>query len=154
MEISYIEMGDISVYKIRHKPNNYWGLYVIFLFCIIGLLVPVIAMILIPKLNFGIIITTIILWSSSFYLLRLFLWNKYGQEVFLYSHHKINYYHDYKFFKLNQKEYTSQKPIHHNFVKNNSSIYKLIFIGDDFELTSIFELSKNDINTMLRFTEK
>ena len=53
---------------------------------------------------FGFIITCIVGFLSSGYLLKLYLWNKYGTEVFIIKKKNLVLYYDYKLFKDNYKK--------------------------------------------------
>lgn len=54
---------------------------------------------------FGFLISCIIGCGTSIYFIRMFLWNKYGQEVFVIEKDKFTVYNDYGFFKDNYQTY-------------------------------------------------
>ena len=49
--------------------------------------------------SFGFIISCIVGFLCSGYLVRLYLWNKYGREVFIINKNEFVMYYDYKLFK-------------------------------------------------------
>ena len=55
----------------------------------------------------GFIISCIVGLGTSAYFIKLFLWNKYGQEVFLLEKDKFISYDDYNFFKDNYQSHGS-----------------------------------------------
>lgn len=55
-------------------------------------------------LHFGLLISYILFWGGGYYLLRLVLWNLYGQEIFTLKKDKITYIADYKLFKDGRQE--------------------------------------------------
>lgn len=58
---------------------------------------------------FAIILTWIIAWLVSGYLTKLYLWNKYGKEVFIVKDNLFRHYYDYHLFKDNHIMYQFKK---------------------------------------------
>ena len=56
-------------------------------------------------IQIGFIITCVIGLLTSGYLTKLYLWNKYGKEVFVIHNNNLLLFNDYKFFKDNRQEY-------------------------------------------------
>ena len=55
-------------------------------------------------LKLGVLLSFILCWGVAFYLLRLILWNSYGQEILILNPDKIIYLADYKLFKDGREE--------------------------------------------------
>lgn len=67
-------------------------------------LIPFLAMFfLITEVTFGTILVFALAWFISSYFFRLYLWNRYGEEVFVIKENSLETYNDYKFFKDNRK---------------------------------------------------
>lgn len=54
--------------------------------------------------HFRIIISYFLFWGIGIYLLRVVLWNAYGQEILILEKDKIKYLADFKYFKDGQQE--------------------------------------------------
>lgn len=104
--------------------------------------------------SFGFIISCIVGFLCSGYLVRLYLWNKYGREVFIINKNEFVMYYDYKLFKDSyRKLYFNSIQVYFEYngvlmniskgiccsrdAKCNSIIY---FKLDDEEITSIGEI--------------
>jgi hypothetical protein len=61
------------------------------------------------EITFGTILVCIIAWLVSGYIIRLYLWNKYGVEVFIVNRNTLETYNDYKYFKDNHRVYDFTK---------------------------------------------
>jgi hypothetical protein len=55
-------------------------------------------------LKFELLLIYVIFWGSGFYLLRILLWNLFGQEILILEKNKIIYFADYRLFKDGRKE--------------------------------------------------
>ena len=55
-------------------------------------------------LQIGLIFSFILFWGVGFYLLRLILWNSFGQEVLTMNSEKILYFADYRLYKVGRQE--------------------------------------------------
>lgn len=60
------------------------------------------------NLSFGFFLVILLFASIFVYFFRLYLWNKYGKEVFIIRKGKLIHYYDYKLFKDNYKEQDSE----------------------------------------------
>ena len=61
----------------------------------------------------GFVITCIIALLTGGYLLRMYLWNAYGSEVFIIKQNTFSTYYDYKFFKDNVRTFRFQSVAAH-----------------------------------------
>lgn len=106
----------------------------IVLYCMLGvvvlfLIVPVLALffIIIPLEN-GIPFTFVIIYVFSLftpiYLLRLYLWNKFGKEIFIIERDSLTHYYDYKFFKEGRQEYKFKR-IEVFFLTKKNKLYSI-----------------------------
>jgi len=100
-----------SIHLETSVCNNRSKVFLTFILvvAIVIFLLPLIVLILliIPEeegIPFGFLLTCIISCFVSFYLLRLYLWNKYGKEVFIIKDGIFVYYYDYKLFRDHYKE--------------------------------------------------
>jgi hypothetical protein len=57
------------------------------------------------KIALGTVLVCAVAWLISGYFIRLYLWNKYGTEVFIIKDNILETYNDYKFFKDTYKVY-------------------------------------------------
>ncbi|MDU1903777.1 MAG: hypothetical protein E6772_03255 [Dysgonomonas sp.] len=74
------------------------------------LLIPIlIVFFVIKELSIGVIISWILAWSISGFFVKLYLWNKYGKEVFVMNNNYLKVYNDYKYFKENYRCYQFTK---------------------------------------------
>lgn len=90
-------------------------------------LLPILIIIILSiEVSFGTVLVCLVAWLIAGYLFRLFLWNKYGKEVFLINRSKLERYNDYKLYKDNQDSYEFSKIDVLYFLKNTGfSIYEL-----------------------------
>lgn len=103
-----LEYFNNTIYlKIIKQEQNGCGLILIAGIGIIMFLLPILGTcLLITEISFGLIITWLLAWSVSVYFIRLYLWNKYGEEVFLIKdNNTLETYYDYRFFKDNHRSY-------------------------------------------------
>ncbi|MBF0575565.1 hypothetical protein [Dysgonomonas sp. GY617] len=104
----------------------------------IFLLPIVIIIILSIEVSFGTMLVCLVAWLIFGYLFRLFLWNKYGKEVFLVSRGRLDRYNDYKLYKDNQNSYEFSKIDVLYFLKNTGfSIYDLRDLDSDLIFNSL-----------------
>lgn len=83
--------------------------------CILGavilfLIIPLLIffLVIIPSgsgISFAFVVTYAFSLFTPIYLLRLYLWNKFGKEIFIIEHDSLTHYYDYKYFKEGGKEY-------------------------------------------------
>lgn len=117
------KIKNIKYYNLFRKENSLriellsigtsgCGLSFILFFSIVIFSIPMITIILLffDKFDFalGLLITWIISWIVSLYLAKLYLWNKYGKEIFIINENSLETYIDYKYFKDAHKKYNSK----------------------------------------------
>jgi hypothetical protein len=69
-------------------------------------LLPIAVTIFIMKgLSLGGTVSWLFAWIISGYFLKLYLWNKHGEEVFIIKNNKLEAYNNYKYFKENHRYY-------------------------------------------------
>lgn len=76
---------------------------IMFLFPILGMLFLISSN---EQISFGTILVLILAWLISGYFMRLYLWNKYGKEVFFIRENSFITFNDYHYFRDNEKEIT------------------------------------------------
>ena len=69
----------------------------------------IIILFVIKELSFGVVMSCLLGWLISGYFIKLYLWNRYGEEVFIIKDSALETYNDYKFFKDNHKLYQTTK---------------------------------------------
>lgn len=93
--------------NVKRAPSI--ALYFLLSVAIIIFLIPLLALalLIIPD-GEGVSFAFLIPWSIalfvSIYLFRLYLWNRYGREVFIVGRQTLVHYYDYKFFKDNRRK--------------------------------------------------
>lgn len=108
-KIEYIE-GTPTLISIKAAQSTKITRIILQIFMTISFAMPIIATIIaifILELKPGILITYLIFGGTGYFFLKLFLWNKYGKEIFHLETDKIVYEADYKLFKGNKKEIKS-----------------------------------------------
>ena len=60
-------------------------------------------------IGFGSMLVCLFTWIIAWYFVRLFLWNKYGKEVFAISQNELIHYNDYRLYKDNYTSYQYTK---------------------------------------------
>ena len=103
-----LELSDGISLKIHVKKAKKGILSIILFFALSIFFIPIIVCIYLATTSegipFGFIITCTVGFLSSCYLLKLYLWNKYGTEVFIIKKKNLVLYYDYKLFKDNYKK--------------------------------------------------
>lgn len=100
-------MGDKFTFTIaagsRHK-----SIIILLIFAIISFCIPIVVFIALVSVGenaiMGLFVSAIICWLTAWYLFRLYLWNKFGQEVYIFEKNKLTSYYNYKYFKDKYKE--------------------------------------------------
>ena len=157
-----LKIADPISLELNIKPAPSIVLYFLLSVAIIIFAFPLLILIflIIPDGD-GVSFAFLIPWSIalfvSIYLFRLYLWNRYGREVFIVEKQIIIHYYDYKFFKDHRKEiefkyfdiyFSSRKgaliSVNDNYGKlpSSSAIY---FCLDENILESKIELPTTDI---------
>lgn len=100
-----LELSDDVSLKIHVKKAKASILCAIFFFALTISFIPILFFIYLiicgEGIPLGFIITCIVGFLTSGYLLKLYLWNKYGTEVFIIQKKELVLYYDYKLFKDN-----------------------------------------------------
>ncbi|WP_029906563.1 hypothetical protein [Prevotella sp. 10(H)] len=137
--------------EIYGKSKNKIVLNLLLITAIIGYLLPLLIMSFIiaddESLVFGYFISLLIFWGVSSYLLRLYLWNRYGREIFIINKESLEHYFDYKLFKDNRKEIRYNKlKIYYSFEDklNDASLLREEICKKEVS-SIIFEMDNNDI---------
>lgn len=108
----YTLNGDELIIRVKKAPLFVRSLF--FLFAFLFFLMPVTVLILVASegqgIHFGFFIGIFIFWVLGFYLLKIALWNTYGQEIITFKEKHIGYVADYGWFKDGKKELEIQKP--------------------------------------------
>jgi hypothetical protein len=107
--IQFVNDIRLDIFNDRKKGFiNELILGIILFFAFVIIITPIVALVIILSsgngISFGFIITGIVSFLISHYLLRLYLWNRYGKETFILQKDKLISYNDYKFFKDNYQE--------------------------------------------------
>lgn len=97
--------GSIHL-KIINTENSGCALFFIAGVGLFMFLLPVAVTIFIMQgLSLGGMISGLFAWAISGYFIKLYLWNKYGEEVFIIKKNELEIYNNYKFFKENHRYY-------------------------------------------------
>lgn len=137
-----LEQTDNLLY-LKLLSNKQPGCSLSFIGCvglIMALLPIIVTVFLIKELSFGVILSWLISWLISGYFIRLYMWNKYGEDVFIIDNAVLTAYNDYKLFKDNYR--------HHQF----KEIDVLYLINGDF--VSIDKMSEVDNNQLSKIAFK
>jgi len=107
------EKESISI-KVISNSKSEFGIYMLFVLSVISFLIPIVVVLIAIlsldlNISFGFIITIIIFGGSGLFLMKIFLWNKYGKEYYSVSSNKIAYSFDYNIFKSQIHEKTFKK---------------------------------------------
>ena len=108
--IKYIE-GTPSIISVETLQSSRLSILILQILIVIFLLIPITATIfakLMLELKPAILFTYLIFWATGYYFLKLYLWNKYGKEIFYLEKEKLIYIADYRLFKGNKKVITSK----------------------------------------------
>ena len=84
-------------------------LCVLMLLSLVSISIPVVVLFFLLQqsegLSLGFFMSCIIFTSVSCYFMRLYLWNKYGEEVIFINKNTLIVYYNYKYFKDNYKKF-------------------------------------------------
>lgn len=104
-ELEFSNGISLCIYENRAKS---YVLITLAILAIAIILTPIIAAIFLidagEEIPFGFILTCVVAVLTSGYLAKLYLWNKYGKEVFCLQKNHLSYYCDYHFFKDNKQD--------------------------------------------------
>jgi hypothetical protein len=82
--------------------------------------------------KFGLVFSFILFWGIGYYLIRLILWNTYGQEILTLSNNRISYLADYKYFKDGKQE-----------IEISNLICEIIYVNQTDKKTGRLRLKNN-----------
>jgi hypothetical protein len=162
LKISEKQEGKYLI-EIYNKTANKFFLFFTVLLSVLGFLAPIVAILLRPyEIKATIVISIIILWGVSYYLLKMFLWNLYGKEVILIDEKNVECYLDLKYFKLNNKKIVLKNmefifldsykmPVSLNSRQLPTDLFLFIKIGD---ITTHSTIPLSEIKTFSNFWNK
>jgi hypothetical protein len=100
------QLNNSVCLKIKNCHRSGCGLVFVGGLGLIMFLMPILTIIFLSiEITFGTVLVCILAWLISGYFIRLYLWNKYGEEIFIIKDNTLETYYDYKFFKDNRKLY-------------------------------------------------
>jgi hypothetical protein len=142
---------DNNQILIKGKRASWGIITILFFLMIISGLIPIAATILVliygDGLHFGLVISYLLFWGGGYYLLRLVLWNTYGQEIFTLENDKIRYIADYKLFKDGRQEIDTQnlkiEIITHE--ETNKPVGRLKLTNGNTSIVSVLSAGLNDL---------
>ncbi|MEQ9312262.1 MAG: hypothetical protein RJQ05_06940 [Cytophagales bacterium] len=146
-------MDDQINIKVENPPKVIISILA-FVMIILGIL-PIFGTIILilnqEGLHFVLLMIYIVFWGSGFYLLRVVLWNIYGQEILILERNRIIYIADYKLFKDGKKELeidnlTSDIIAH---PRNPKGKNKLLLKNNSSSLETVLDISKNEIEKII-----
>lgn len=86
------------------NPKKKFLLYFIITMALLIFLCPIVVFIILASIGegvpFGFFITCVISTLVSGYLMRLYLWNKYGKETFILEKNSLSLSRDYKYYNI------------------------------------------------------
>lgn len=102
-----LELSNNLIYlKIINTKYSGCALTLIAGIAIFMFLFPIVIILFILKeLSFGILVSSSLAWFISAFFIKLYLWNKYGEEIFIIKNNELEIYNNYKFFKGNYRHY-------------------------------------------------
>ncbi len=158
--------GDSTgvIIKLSRRAGQF-TLAILICLGIISFLIPF-SVFLISEITVGIafILTLILFWGSSIYFIRLFLWNKYGEEVYEIKANTIAIEFNYKLFKERKRTLKYYKldygfcnrnftdEIYHKNDRNkldNTKYYYFVLITESESIISNIPMKAEDINKLL-----
>lgn len=160
-----VEEGDSLIIEISNNANRKgsfrFALSVSLFFSIIIITVPIIVFIILLTMGngipFGFIITCIAAALVSYYLFKIYLWNKYGKEVFIIRENQLTQFTDYKYFKENYSEINYKKMNIYIAIDNILMDTSEISEGARFQETEsllYLEVDKKIINSIIKIPIK
>lgn len=105
-----LQLTDKVVLTIGKDKPNAIALTLLLVLSLISISIPIGGLVYLASLSngipFGFVLACAIFMLVFGYLIRLYLWNKYGKEVFIIDNGALNHFFDYRYFKDNQKSYS------------------------------------------------
>ncbi|MDU1893126.1 MAG: hypothetical protein E6767_20810 [Dysgonomonas sp.] len=87
--------------QISNYSINFMGIAGVIIF-----LMPILTIAFLSiDISFGSIMVCILAWLIAGYFIKIYLWNKFGMEVFIIKDNNLEIYNDYKYFKENFRNY-------------------------------------------------
>lgn len=101
---------NVLALRVADSESSILGLIFAGVLSLFMFLTPIITIVTLKiDFTFGSILVVFVAWYISFYFIRLFLWNKYGEEVITLQKNKIEIYYDYKYFVDNKRVYDFER---------------------------------------------
>lgn len=142
--------------KLKVRKSPLFTRFLMFFFALVSFLLPLMGFlsnILNGKdFHFGFLIGLFVMGLIGFYLLRMALWNTYGNEIILFDENKIRYTADYGWFKDKVKEITYHNPIEYSIVpigyeEDNQGVLHLK--SDDFEINCVTKIPIPELDQLV-----
>ena len=100
---SELQLSDNIILTIKEGNVNKKALRILSILSLLSILIPVVMLVYLTQssegLQFGFIISITVFILAFGYFMRLYLWNKYGQEVFIINKNEFMLFYDYGYFK-------------------------------------------------------
>lgn len=101
--MAYFELKTLKhsiCLKLLNCQHSEIGITFVGLLALVFFVMPVLMMFYLSiEIKLGSILVCILAWFISAYFFRLYLWNKYGEEIFTISRNRIERYNNYKIYK-------------------------------------------------------
>ena len=97
----------------------------------------------------GTVISTLMLGSGGFYLLRYALWNIFGKEVFEFSPQEVTHYADLKYFQVRRKNYKREDWIRFSSEFTGDNRATLSIHSDNWTIEGATKIPKEEMETLL-----
>lgn len=106
---SILQLSDCLVLTNKEEKAQKPILIALMLLSLVSISIPIVVLFLLLQLSegppLGFFISCIIFIFAFCYFIRMYLWNKYGEEVILINRDTLIVYYNYKYFKDNYKKY-------------------------------------------------
>lgn len=101
-----LKLSDSMNLIIKGNNTNKKALIPLFILSLLSILIPLVVLIYLMRssegLPFGFVVSCVVFVLVFGYLMRLYLWNKYGREVYIIGKEEFILYYDYGYFKDNK----------------------------------------------------
>lgn len=137
---------------IKGEKTNIFARIFLWLLVIFSFLIPIavtISQIIIGNdYHFAILISYIVFWGIGVFMLRIVLWNTYGEEVFCLKEKSIEYYADYKYLKDSHKvfkiENSEIEPVEYIELRNKLK-WTLLLKSENVNFETSLKLDKEEL---------
>lgn len=106
---STLQISDYIVLTNKEGEASKGALTLLKLLSLFSIIIPIVVLTYLLQLSAGLplgfFVSCIIFMLAFCYFMRLYLWNKYGKEVFIIDKNSFVVYYDYKYFKDNYRKY-------------------------------------------------